>query len=141
MQNNIELIDLLYVGCYVNDGDSKKGDKVDHYLFIDPKRVLLINEDDTLKDCNTGEEVDVELHKFSYTDYNEKGGKHISYLMTFKEFAEKLLETKIDKIDMGQAKMIVGFYNRTASKKFLLSKDEELAEEQVKKYVYKKRLD
>lgn len=142
-KNLIRIIDSLFVGCYVYDNIVPTDKGIKHKIFVDPRRTLLYEDSNSLRDCNTNEEVSFTYYSSSYTDNNKNDNrvKLVSYVMPFKSFAQTLMGVEVDTIDMEKAKLMVGFYNMTASKKFLLNTDEELAEEQVKKYVYRKRLD
>ena len=145
MQNRdiIELINSLYVGSYVYDNIVPTDKGIKHKIFVDPKKVLLYEDNNILYDCNTNEEASFVIYNSSYTDdkSNDSTVKLVSYVMPFKSFTKNLMGVEVETTDIDQAKFMVGFYNMTASKKFMLSTDEEVASEQVEKLVYKKRLD
>ena len=58
MQNRviIELINSLYVGSYVYDNIVPTDKGIKHKIFVDPKKVLLYEDNNILYDCNTNKE-------------------------------------------------------------------------------------
>ena len=164
----------LYVACRVYDYETElepwiqyeSFGKVQHDIFISPKRVLVVKEEkdgkDVYFDYKTSKELYVQDYSSSYTtkstpwttvwssglptilgkrieEYFDMKEREIQFLVPLSEFLKEKFGVEVDSVSPKLVDFILHVINLTSGKPIHLSTDSSIAEEQIATRILKKK--
>ena len=141
--------------------------KIDHTIIVDPKRVLLVKQEvdgkEVYLECKTMQPVIVTDYESSFVSrssccqslylsglplgplyddakrYFQAKYREVQFIIPFSEYCEQRLGYCPEQVSLTRAKATVSVLNATEGKEFKLSHDEEEANKQIERRIYKNK--